>query len=168
VDALRKRGGVPCRHLRSSTGGCGIYSERPRICRDYRCLWLQGGLEEDDRPDRLGAVLDLVNRAGVQHLAVREAEPGAFDASRRVREIAERYRSFMPVRITDCRDATDTDAPFRLLLPEGEERRVVGDRVTILRPGSEPEERTLPLGERVVRRLQNRWRARRQRDWPEP
>lgn len=166
VDALRKLGGVPCRHLRESPeGGCSIHATRPRICRAYRCLWLQGGLEEADRPDRLGALVDVVTEAGTTYLAVREATPGAFDRSPRLREIAERYRAFAPVRIESARDEMDPERPFRLLLAAGEERRVAGDRVTVLREGEPPEERRLPWHERLARRARVRWRVWRFRRW---
>jgi Fe-S-cluster containining protein len=138
VDELRKLGGTPCVHLRGPTGGCGIYATRPGICRVYRCLWLQGKLEEGDRPDRLGAILDHASETGVMHLAVHEAAPGAFERSPRLREVAERYRAVMPVRIASVADATNPDAPFRLLLAHGEERLVEGEWVTTARPGEAP------------------------------
>jgi hypothetical protein len=165
VDELRKLGGVPCENLRTNPPGCGIHATRPRICRRYRCLWLQGKLDEGDRPDRLGAVLDLVSQAGVAHLVIREAQPGAFLGSGRLREIAERFREAVPVRIADGRDATDPDAPFRLLLAGGAERLVAGDRVTELIDGIVVEERLLPPVERLARRVRTRWRAWRQRGY---
>ena len=76
VDELAKLGGTPCVHQRAEDG-CSIYSRRPAICQSYRCLWLRGGLELADRPDRLGAVLDLGSRGGFPELVVHEAEPGA-------------------------------------------------------------------------------------------
>ena len=110
VDELAKLGGEPCRHLRAGAG-CGIHAERPGICRAYECLWLGGGLEEEDRPDRLGAVLDVVAVGETHRLEIREAERGAFGRSPRLRAIAERYRASMPVRITDVAAPLDPDAP---------------------------------------------------------
>ncbi len=164
VDELGKLGGEPCRHLARLAGGtpgCGIHAERPRICRRYRCLWLQGGLEEDDRPDRLGAVLDLLTEAGTTHLAVREAEPGALERSPRLRAVVERYRAFLPVRVTDTRDVMDGDAPVRLLLPSGEERIVEGDRVSVYRDGELAERTRLPWVQRAARRVLLRVRGHR-------
>ncbi len=165
VDELKKRGGTPCPQLRGPTGGCGIYETRPRICRAYRCLWLQGKLEEGDRPDLLGAILDHVNEAGVMHLAVREAETGAFERSPRLREIAERHRSTMPVRITSTRDVMNPDAPFRLLLAGSEERLVAGEWVTTARPGAPVQRERMPLALRALRRVVNAWRAWRVREY---
>lgn len=152
VDEIGKLGGARCLHQRAA-GGCGIHPTRPAICRAYRCLWLSGGLREPDRPDRLGAVLDLVNEGAGPWLAVRQAEPGALERSERLREIAEEFRGSLPVRVTDVADALDADRPYRVLLPGGEEHRVAGDRVEILRDGLPVETRRLPWLERQVRRL---------------
>ena len=40
-------------------GGCSIYDERPKSCRAYECVWLQGWADDSCRPDRLGAVVDV-------------------------------------------------------------------------------------------------------------
>jgi len=165
VDALKKRGGIPCAHLQDAGGGCSIYPERPRICRTYRCLWLQGGLEEVDRPDRIGAVLDLLTSGGTTRLAVREATPGASETDERLRGIIARYRESLPVRISDVRDVMDPDAPFRLLLPGGEEHRVEGELRTVWRGGECIERRRLRWLERVVRRVLHALAARRLRGY---
>ena len=168
VDELAKLGGTPCLHQRSG-GGCAIHARRPGICRRYRCLWLQGALEEDDRPDRLGAVLDLASRGGLPELVVHEAEPGAFERSARLREIAERHRVAMPVRILDSGGVLDPERPFRVLLPGGDEQRVSGERVETWREGVRVAERRLPWLERIVRRAAlavRRLRLRRHRRGP--
>jgi len=168
VDELAKLGGTPCLHQRAE-GGCAIHPRRPGICRRYRCLWLQGGLEEGDRPDRLGAVLDLASRGGFPELVVHEAAPGALDRSARLREIAERYRVAMPVRILDSQGVLDADRPFRVLLPSGDEQRVAGERVEVWRDGVRVAELRLPWLERLVRRVllaASRLRLRRHRRGP--
>jgi len=151
VDELAKLGGTPCVHQRAE-GGCAIHARRPAICRRYRCLWLAGALEEGDRPDRLGAVLDLASRGGLPELVVHEREPGSFDASVRLREIAEAYRVSMPVRVLGSADVLDADRPFRVLLPGGEEQRVAGASVETWRDGVRVEVRRAPWLERLVRR----------------
>lgn len=152
MDELRKLGGTPCVHQRAE-GGCGIHARRPGICRAYRCLWLRGGLDEDDRPDRLGAVLDVVGRAGEAWLEIREAEPGASERSARLRAIAEHYRRSMPVRISDSSDVLDAERPFRVLLPDGEERIVEGEWIRRRAPGRTEERTRRPRLERWGRRL---------------
>ena len=160
VDALQKLGGVDCVHQRAA-GGCAIHPRRPDVCRAYRCLWLGGGLRDDDRPDRLGAVLDLVTRGASTWLEIREARPGAFERSPRLREIAESFRETMPVRIADAADVLDPERRFRVLLPDGEERRVEGEWTTVLAPGRPALRVRLPRLERWLRRVQLGWRRRR-------
>jgi len=170
VDELRKLGGVPCRELREPGPGggcCGIHARRPRVCRAYRCLWLQGGLEAGDRPDRLGALLDLVTAGAETRLEIHEATPGSFDRSPRLREVAERHRAAMPVRVLDVGDVLDPDRPYRILLPGNTELRVAGERITELRGGEAITERRLPWLERTIRRLGIRVRRRRFRRFAE-
>lgn len=51
--------GVPCPHLVQL--GCGIYGQRPPVCRRFKCGWLQASnLPDALRPDRCG-VLFCVN-----------------------------------------------------------------------------------------------------------
>ncbi len=150
----------------AALGGCSIYETRPPICRGYRCLWLQGGLEDDERPDRMGGIVDLETTGVGLRLAIREARRGAFDASPTLQAIAERYREQMPVRISDAQDVMNPDRPFRVLLAEGVEHRVEGERVEIRHDGRLVERRRLPWAERWARRLANAWRARRLARWP--
>lgn len=152
VDELNKLGGVPCLHQNSSGPGCSIHAERPGVCRGYRCLWLQGGLLKTDRPDRIGAVLDVFHDGAVGRLEIRQDRAGRFDESPRLSEIAAKYRTSMPVRITDVEEVMDSDRPYRVLLPNGEEHRVRGEWTEIHRPGQAPEVRRLSLVERWVRR----------------
>lgn len=156
VDPLRKLGGVPCIHQREgSHAPCAIHGlpERPNLCGDYRCAWLRGQYEDADRPDRMGAVLDVSLRAGLPLLSIREARAGAFDASPRLQEIARSHRETMEVRITCADDAMNADRPYRVLLPDGEEHRIEGERTTVLRGGEIVSRQRMPLIERTVRRI---------------
>jgi hypothetical protein len=70
-----------CKHQCDS--GCSIYKDRPKPCRDYSCLWLQGIVSGDDRrrPDRLGLMFDVTGTEGAmgQKLVAWETRPGAAD-----------------------------------------------------------------------------------------
>ena len=66
-------------------------------------------LEDADRPDRLGAVLDLLQPGAVPTLRIREAQPGVYARSARLQEIAAHYRASMPVRISDTGDVLDPE-----------------------------------------------------------
>lgn len=164
VDELHKRAGRPCPELRGD-GGCGIYERRPDICRDYRCLWLRGRFEDEDRPDRSGGIVDLLSEAGGARLSIQEVAPGAFDASPRLQAIAARYRESMPVRIVEAGRIDDPDRPFRVLLPGGEEQRVEGDRIEVFRNGVRVERRRMPWLERTARRVAIHLRRRKLRAW---
>jgi len=85
---------VDCYH--QGERGCGIHGhpKRPPACGGFLCMWLDGWGEEDDRPDRLGLVLDY-NRARpridvVESVTAIEAAPGRSDEPRaraRLREL---------------------------------------------------------------------------------
>jgi Fe-S-cluster containining protein len=157
VDELAKRAGFDCIHQRGEEG-CGIHPTRPSVCRGYRCLWLQGGLEEEERPDATGGVVDLETTGVGIRLSIRVHRSGTFEASPKLQAIAERYRREMPVRISDVESVMDPDRPFRVLLVDGVEHRVAGERIEIHRDGVLIEQRNLPWAERWMRRLMIRWR----------
>ena len=163
VDPLRKLGGIDCVHQQPSAPCCQIHPKRPPICRAYSCLWLGGALDEEDRPDKLGAVLDIVSSGPTTQLEIREATPGAFARNERLQEIAVEYRASMAVRISDVDDVLDPDRPFRLLLPGGIEHAVTGEWTEVTWPGGDREQKRLPLIERTVRKgilALHRWRVR--------
>jgi len=159
VDELKKLGGVDCQHQCKSSEsgeavsfGCAIHDRRPQICRNYHCLWLAGGLTDGDRPDKLGAVVDILTLGAETRLSIQEARPGAFDASTRLQEIAAQYRESMPVRIVEAGNVLDPDRPFRALLAQGEEHRVEGEWTTVERPGEATQSLRLSLIARLARR----------------
>lgn len=159
VDEIAKPAGRNCIHQRGEAG-CGIYDRRPPVCRGYRCLWLQGGLEDGERPDATGGIVDLESRGiGVQ-LSIREIRPGAFDASPQLDEIARRFREEMPVRVTDTADILNPDRAYRVLLAGGIEHRVEGEWSEVYRDGVFVERRRSGWSERMARRLEIWWRGR--------
>lgn len=91
-----------------SAAGCEIYAGRPTACRDYRCLWLDDAVgEEQDRPDRLGLMFDLPSSvqdhpdyAGVQVVCAREVRGGARDGARAAGMLTRLAGTFV-VRVTD-------------------------------------------------------------------
>jgi len=89
VPDLEKIAGEPCTRLGSS-GGCACYQERPRVCSDYRCLWLLGQGEEGWRPDRVGILCNTNQTAWRGYAPGRvlfafELWSGAFDTPEVVR-----------------------------------------------------------------------------------
>lgn len=69
IDApqLKKPDGCECPHLVAGAG-CGIYADRPALCRNWYCGWRMGALTDDMRPDRSGMLLipELGQTAGYQ------------------------------------------------------------------------------------------------------
>lgn len=152
VDELKKLGGVRCPH-QLDAGGCGIHPSRPKICRAYRCLWLQGGLQDGDRPDKLGAIVNILSQVAQPRLSIQEAAPGAWDRSPRLRAIADRYRESIPVRLVEAGNYLDPDRPFRILLANDEEQRVEGEWITTIRDGETVSTRRMPWLQRQARRV---------------
>lgn len=60
VEELQKPLLTRCPHQNPAAigPGCRIYSERPGACAAYRCSWLEGELDLDDRPDRVGVLFE--------------------------------------------------------------------------------------------------------------
>lgn len=62
---LQKHADTPCVHLRNC-GGCGIYAERPEVCRAWQCGWkLMEGLGDQWRPDLSGILIRLNEDSGL-------------------------------------------------------------------------------------------------------
>lgn len=54
VPELEKARYTPCEH---DTGkSCGIYEQRPPSCRAFQCIWLQGLVPLEERPDKTGII----------------------------------------------------------------------------------------------------------------
>lgn len=57
ITEFAKPPGKLCEHCHAS-GGCGVYATRPKVCRDYECLWKgDRSLSSRLRPDRVGTIL---------------------------------------------------------------------------------------------------------------
>jgi hypothetical protein len=110
VDELRKLGGTPCEHQCAAAAAESTRSGRASAA-PIAASGSAGGLRDADRPDALGAVLDVVSQGASTWLEIREAQPGAFERSPRLREIAQEYRASMP-----CGSAT----PPTCSIPSGD------------------------------------------------
>ena len=58
---LQKEAGCPCPNLTTIHAfpfgkECGIYPDRPPVCRDFKCEWLRGYGGDSDKPDGSGIV----------------------------------------------------------------------------------------------------------------
>lgn len=87
VDSIGKPEGEPCKAIRPE--GCAMYNKRPKDCKEFYCVWAQGQLPDDHRPDKLGILFYLVSptdlsrdvrrRFDVDLWVAKEIIPGAFD-----------------------------------------------------------------------------------------
>jgi hypothetical protein len=107
-----KPAGEPCRHL--CTGGCGIYADRPPVCRRFRCAWLQEpSLSPSLRPDRCGVMFvmnDNVLGSGYAVYAY-ELRPDAADqrpVARLIRRVAEQAPVIV-IRVDGSREVFSVD-----------------------------------------------------------
>jgi hypothetical protein len=77
IPELEKPEGDWCIYCKIGRG-CRIYDERPKTCRDFRCAWLTGLENEEERPDKTGIVPDYKQVKGWGLVALLyEASPGA-------------------------------------------------------------------------------------------
>lgn len=157
VDELAKPARQPCDKLRIDGPGCSIHQTRPSICRGYTCAWLQGSFGDADRPDRLGAVLDLLWRGDRLWLEIHLATPEAWERNDRLREIADEYREVALVRISDADRRESPEKPYRILLADGVEQRVEGDRIDLYRDGQRIESSRVGAAHRVLAWLRRSW-----------
>lgn len=84
-----------CRHCDRGKG-CTIYAERPKVCKAFRCGWLEGDFADEDRPDR-SKIIALIGPKRTMYdgvwvtipvLEFKECAPGALDTPRAKRMIA--------------------------------------------------------------------------------
>ncbi len=60
--------------------GCTIYANRPSVCRDFNCLWLQAEMPIELRPDHTGVMVYVKPDAGGgMRIMLEEVEPNSFD-----------------------------------------------------------------------------------------
>lgn len=62
VEELQKPYSTKCEYQCAS--GCSNYEGRPESCQRYHCLWREGYGNEEDRPDKLGVLLQVENPSG--------------------------------------------------------------------------------------------------------
>lgn len=93
VADLGKLSGQGCEYLCQT--GCVIHGCHPEACSDYHCAWSANILCESDRPDLIGAVLDIIACPKGVHptghmVQVSPATPGVIPPGR-TRELIDTY-----------------------------------------------------------------------------
>lgn len=109
IPELSKKKDAWCQHAHKDRG-CDIYEERPASCREFDCLWLQGYIPVELKPNRVHAVVSLT--LDREQLVIHE-DPGFRGVGRR--ELADLIRRFT------------ADGQHLVAVICGEERAVYGD-----------------------------------------
>lgn len=110
VAPLDKPAGAPCAH--QTEAGCGIYGDRPSVCKVWFCMWVrdEGRIfdDVDHRPDRLGVFFTASPRdeAGRQTIFAHEIRPKASDEPD-ARSVIEFLRQAAPVAVVPYQPPPD-------------------------------------------------------------
>lgn len=91
IEGLKKPNEICKNLIVSDAGSCGDYSNRPRQCCDYECLWKQQTQIPDHfRPDRCGVIYDSVwvedyaYYGAVEIIEGAHEDPDVFDLSTKI------------------------------------------------------------------------------------
>jgi hypothetical protein len=94
IPSLDKPAGVWCKHCAVGVG-CKIYEQRPALCVDFKCLWLQSQERELDerqplelRPDKCKVVFSPTTKDGLFAAMVMPGSPDAWRKGPAARLIA--------------------------------------------------------------------------------
>lgn len=117
VRPLDKPPGKPCEH--QSAAGCGIYHERPGVCRSWFCMWVRdpGRLFDDaHRPDRLGVFFtasDPDPQTGRQTIYAHEVRPAAANEEAAA-AVIRHFRQAVAVEVLPFRSPTSAVTPLTI------------------------------------------------------
>lgn len=113
---------VPCRH--QGECGCGIYAERPQVCRDFSCEWLRGNAPEWMKPDVCGVMPGHTADHGAMQLW--EVWPDSAQSPRVLKFIQESNRRGIHVVVRPHPSADSPTPRNRVHLATGEVREFEG------------------------------------------
>lgn len=139
IAELDKPARVPCRNIGPEGHGCQIYgsAERPAVCGNFLCSWRRGIGNEDERPDKIGAMLSINEIPDGQFALALETRVGAIvgSAAHMVAAVAE--ASKLPVIVSDFESLPPDDKGDRVAVHTSilyRSRRLVGRLVGWLAP----------------------------------
>lgn len=90
IPELDKPAGVPCKHLTAQ--GCGIYDDRPQLCKDFLCGYRRVDMAPRMRPDRAGFMMRTQDTGFGKSLVMyvfKEIDP---KANKKARQMAKKLR----------------------------------------------------------------------------
>jgi Fe-S-cluster containining protein len=83
-----------CDHADPTNDACGCkdYENRPNGCRAFACGWLKGMGDLEDRPDKLGVMMQPITHPDIgEGIAFVEAAPGAIQSPKAQWYLAQAY-----------------------------------------------------------------------------
>jgi hypothetical protein len=133
VPELEKPENEWCKHCRPGRG-CGIYNERPDICRRYVCMWLAGDMPDYWQPVRSKMILDfeLSSERDVLRVVVHPDYPNRWQEEPYYQDIKMLVRKFRQTRIVSPHKPTiyldpDLDIETQLLINDRDRERLDPD-----------------------------------------
>lgn len=137
--ALEKARGIPCQHLKTAPDGAGMCSIwnaptadsntedigkriqngevfKPKVCAEYRCLWLKGDVPESLYPGTSGVIFGV--SGDLQKIVCYETKEGA--SRQRIVEdyIATIVNNGVPVIVLPPKVPGQEEKPRRLIRPQ--------------------------------------------------
>jgi hypothetical protein len=102
-DDFCKLGGIPCKYLNKEGYGCSVFGkpEKPKVCDKFKCGWLSGMGDENDRPDKSGVFLHIDTFNGGTWIFVMESWKDAHLTTGKniIIEIANKIK--LPIIVSD-------------------------------------------------------------------
>lgn len=139
IAELAKPARQLCQHLEPSGYGCTIHNDpqRPAVCRNFMCSWMRGFGSDEDRPDKVGAMVSVNAIENGFFGQVLEIRPGAVagSAASIIADVAEQTR--LPVVISDYESLPPNDRGDRVAVHTSilyRSRRMVGRSLGWLAP----------------------------------
>ncbi len=80
IFEINKPQGKICPHCTSK--GCECYDSKPEVCTLFKCQWLKGYGDENDRPDLLEIIYDRPPEAIIPLMQMWEVRPGSLTTLR--------------------------------------------------------------------------------------
>lgn len=77
IPEIDKAARAPCVHLVDGKFGCDRYDDQPKICETYRCSWIRGNGDEEDRPNVCHVLIDMKLTEWGPALVAKSLRPGA-------------------------------------------------------------------------------------------
>ncbi|MEQ1942410.1 hypothetical protein ABMA32_08315 [Mesorhizobium sp. VNQ89] len=98
ISVLGKPPGQWCEHCTIGVG-CTIYDDRPQMCRDFFCQWIENkSIADYWKPEASKIILTQFPRTGFLYAQVDPARPDAWKAPKLLSDLQRWAKQLLPVR----------------------------------------------------------------------